>query len=249
MFDRYKDIFNQRGALYHQAMLECPMARREEFTHVINLADLSDGMVVADIPSGGCYLLPFIEQNIDLIAVETSDVFNRQAETLDNTRTIVCQDLCAMTLTSGSLDRVISLAGAHHLSNQQLFFSEVYRLLKTNGIFALADVRFGSGVARFLNTFVDQHNSMGHHGDFLSLKTREQLENSGFEVTRMETIDFNWNFKSEVEMIQFCRKLFGLDLADDIQILSGIRNHVGYTAGNDGCCLKWELLFFQALKK
>lgn len=249
MFDRYKDIFNQRGALYHQAMLECPWARREEFTHVVNLADLTDGMVVADIPSGGCYLLPYIEQDIELIAVETADVFIRQTGSPDKSKAIVCHDLCAIPLSSGSLDRVISLAGAHHLSNQRAFFAEVCRLLKTNGIIVLADVSSGSGVARFLNTFVHQHNSMGHHGDFLGRASQAQLTETGFEVVRVDAIAYTWNFKSEMEMVRFCRKLFGLDLADDAQIIKGIRDYVGYSVEKDDCRMNWELLFFKARKK
>ena len=54
--NNYKDIFELRGRLYHQAMNDFPDARANEFLSVISEAGIKSGMTVVDIPSGGAYL-------------------------------------------------------------------------------------------------------------------------------------------------------------------------------------------------
>jgi len=248
MFDQYRDIFNQRGALYHQAMLECPLARREEFETVLQLADLRDGLMIADIPSGGCYLESYISDDVRITSVETSAEFIRAAGDSTKSTSILCENPTNIPLPGQRFDRVISLAGAHHLSDQCAFYREVYRLLKSEGVFVLADVRAGTGVDRFLNEFINQHNSMGHQGNFLAAATRDKLEAAGFDVVHDQPMSYHWNFGSEKEMVLFCRKLFGIDRANEAQILSGIQDCVGYCSSNDACRMNWELYFFKAVK-
>ena len=70
----YRDIFELRGRLYHQAMREHPDARINEFQSVINEADIAPGMTVVDVPSGGAYLSSYLEE-VELFGLETSETF------------------------------------------------------------------------------------------------------------------------------------------------------------------------------
>jgi cyclopropane fatty-acyl-phospholipid synthase-like methyltransferase len=75
MFKAYRDIFQKRGHLYHQVMTLHPRARAEEFHHVVRMADMKDGDIICDVPSGGGYLRHFVDQTVSVIHIETSEVF------------------------------------------------------------------------------------------------------------------------------------------------------------------------------
>ncbi|MBD2464469.1 methyltransferase domain-containing protein [Oscillatoria sp. FACHB-1407] len=248
MFETYTDIFNLRGMQYHQAIVEYPDARREEFEHTIQAAQLEDGHVVCDVPSGGCYLKQFIRKSVKLFSVETSSAFVKQSQAQENNIPLLCEDVSHIPLISGTIDRAISLAGSHHLPSKPALYQEVHRLLKPNGIFCLADVREGSGVAEFLNIFVDHHNSAGHKGEFLNSATQAELEAVGFHVTYAEPIRYYWRFSQIDDMIRYCKLLFGIDQATDAQILDGIGYYLGFSANSQECLMNWELYFFQGMK-
>ncbi len=248
MFYTYPEIFNQRGKMYHQAMLKYPWARKSEFDYAIQFAKLEAGQILCDIPSGGSYISTFLNPKVKLLSIETSAEFMQCAQSHPNETALICEDLGNISLLSNTIDRVISLAGSHHLEDKHIFYNEVHRILKPTGVFCLADVRKDSEVDGFLNTFVNQNSSMGHQGDFLTEATAETLSSIGFKITHDESIKFYWIFESLLEMIDFCRLLFGIDQASESDILKGIQEYLGYEIIEDKYYLNWELYFFQAIK-
>jgi SAM-dependent methyltransferase len=247
-FDNYTDIFNQRGKLYHQAMVDYPDARKAEFLTALELLDLQPHQVLCDVPSGGCYISQFIPHPVELISVETSEEFIRQANPTDNNVTLFCEDITTIPMASATVDRVISLAGLHHADDQLGFYREAYRLLKPQGILGVADVRAGSGVDDFLNGFVNQYNSMGHRGDFLGLHTVEELQTAGFEVLYAAPRQYTWEFDSIDAMVRCCQLLFGIDRADAATVLAGIHQHLGYHIVDGQVHMNWELYCFKGMK-
>jgi SAM-dependent methyltransferase len=248
MFESYKDIFNQRGTAYHQGMLKYPLARTEEFQQIIQLAEIANGHVILDIPSGGCYISNFIDPEAKIISVETSKEFIKDAKPPENNTILVCDDIADIPLLSDSADRIISLAGLHHVSNKPSFYREAYRLLKTEGLFCIADAFQDSKVARFLDIFVDQNNSMGHEGEFLNSQTNTELEAANFQVLYSSSISYFWRFNSLDAMAEYCQLLFGIDRADQATIITGIENYLGYQIHQDKCYMNWELHFIKCLK-
>jgi SAM-dependent methyltransferase len=245
----YSDIFNVRGVDYHQAMVTDPNARRTEFETVVQLAELNEDQLIYDVPSGGCYLKNFIHKPIQLISVESAAEFIKQTEHSDYRDVVTCENLLNIPLASEQADRVISLAGTHHLTNQTAFYHEIYRLLRPGGIFCLADVRKGSGVAKFLNIFVDQYSSTGHQGIFLSASTQQELEAAGFKIAFAQPLTYYWRFRSVERMTHYCQLLFGIDRATQAQIRDNISRYLGYSVHQDNTCfLNWELYFWKATK-
>jgi hypothetical protein len=53
---------------------------------------------------------------------------------------------------------------------------------------------------------------------------------------------YAWDFESNASMIDFCKNLFGLDLATDAQIERGL---VQYLGARD-CSFRWQLMYFIA---
>src|SRR3954470_22553532 len=89
MFDTYKDIFNARGAAYHQGMLEQPRAREQEFASILRHAKPRDGQVLCDMPSGGGYLRHFVDADVTFICVETSKAFADRITPTDAVRPVL----------------------------------------------------------------------------------------------------------------------------------------------------------------
>jgi SAM-dependent methyltransferase len=225
-----------------------PTARHAEFEQIIHWADVKRGQIICDVPSGGCYLRQFIQASVTLISIESSSTFGQQLQGSDQNPIIVCENLEAVPLESESCDRVICLAGVHHLPNQSRFYREIYRILKPGGIFCLGDVREGSGVADFLNIFVHHHSSFGHQGIFLTPKTEEDLTAIGFQVDQAIVKAFHWTFPNVMAMVQFCQLLFGIDRATKAEILEHIEKYLGYSMTDNQCCMNWELFFWKGIK-
>lgn len=248
MFDNYKDIFNARGAAYHQGMLEFPQARVEEFDAILKHAKPRDGEVLCDMPSGGGYLRNFIDADVTLLCVETSKAFADKVPASDKTRAILA-DLNKIPAEAGSVDTVICLAGLHHVADRPAVFAEMHRLLKPGtGRACIADVQAGSRVGEFLNGFVDRHNSMGHHGEFIDDTVREELSAAGFKITHDAVERYHWVLPTEQALARFCKLLFGLDRADEQQTLDAIREHVGYEKVGNEWRMNWELNFINAAR-
>ncbi len=243
----YAEIFDARGRDYHEAMLRFPHARDAEFENIIALADLQDGQVVCDYPSGGGYLKDYLTNDIDLILLENSKVFLQCATEHSTAKRLLVENY-KMPLPAGSVDRFVSLAGLHHVDDKTVIFSEVQRCLKDGGKFIIADVRKGSGTADFLNIFVHENNEEGHEGIFLNANTKTELESCGFTVSYMQPIAYSWKFSSLAHMTEYCRLMFGITRATPAQIEEGLRRYVGITQQNGSYHMGWELLFIVAEK-
>ena len=248
MFDTYKDIFNARGAAYHQAMLEDPHAREQEFGAALSRVRLKPGETLCDMPSGGGYLWQFLrEPDVKLLCVETSATFADKCPRSTNVRSVL-GELNAVPLEAGSTDAIISLAGLHHVGDRPAVFAEMRRLLRTGGRVCVGDVAADSPQARFLDEFVDQHNSMGHHGEFLKTgEVRAELRDAGFAVEDVGHDRYHWTFASETAMARFCRLLFGLDQADEEMTLAGIREYVGCDQVDGRWRMNWALTFAEGV--
>ena len=247
MFETYREIFKKRGHLYHQAMTMFPQARVEEFHHIVRMADMKDGDIICDIPSGGGYLRNFVDRTASLLHIETSEVFADLCR--DNgAYNVLLGTLGNIPLTTASVDVVISLAALHHINEKDRFFYESHRILRQGGTLTIADVRARSAVSEFLDGFVNEHNTMGHKGNYIHADTQEEIERCGFTVKNSSLIPFHWEFDSPQAMGRFCQLLFGIDKADSTQVIEGIRKHVGYSVENNACRMNWELLFIKARK-
>lgn len=243
MFDSYEEIFKKRAWSYHQAMELCPSARVTEFSLAVECLDIASGMTLYDIPSGGGYLKQFVTvDNINYVFVESSSNFASHCPDELGCSALL-SSLTALPLAPRSADRILSLAAIHHVEDKQQFFEQCLNLLKPEGLLVVADVEGGSNTAGFLNEFVDQYNSMGHKGTFLTKTIGRSLESSGFEVVKNKYESFTWEFNSVPQMLSFCRGLFGLDLATDEDILVGVKEYLGFDEGADTVSVNWSLRY------
>lgn len=213
---------------------------------MISVAEPQDGEVFVDMPSGGGYLRHYLNDvDVQLIAVETTKAFYDQCAEDDRTTRRLC-DLADTGLDSNSVDAVVSMAGLHHVDDRPSVFAEVRRILRPGGRFCIADVDDGSRIDGFLNTFVDEHNSMGHTGTFIDERFLSDLREAGLAIDHDQVHAYTWDFGGEAEMVEYCTLMFGLDLASPSQVLEGIRAYQGWHQNGTRCRMNWALRFIRA---
>lgn len=243
----YEATFNARGNFYDAAMRAFPDARQHEFQTLLKLADLQDGDIVCDVPSGGGYIEEFIKENVHLTLLETSRVFyelclrSRVAEAVLTKENV-------MPFGDNHFDKILSLAGIHHNLRQDAFYQECARCLKSGGTLCFADVHQQSPVASFLDVFVNKHNDEGHRGNFLGDHSLKEIADSGLNVEYSVIVSYPWVFTSKEEMARFCRTLFGISRASTSAVVEAISSFVGFEDSCGSTLMNWELFFVRATK-
>lgn len=235
----YAQIFDARGRAYHAAMTRWPRARDEEFEWAVMLAAPQAGHVVADFPSGGGYLAPYLP-DVQLVLIETSKVFLECSQVAPAADRRLMSDH-RLPLDDRSVDRIVSLAGLHHVSDKSALFREFARVLRSGGRVMIADVAAGSRVGRFLNEFVHKHSEEGHDGIFLDERTPDDLRKAGLAVRSTQRLAYPWRFSQANDMIDYCRLLFGITRATQDEIAKALDDYLGVRRVVRGDFVEWQL--------
>lgn len=242
----YEEIFLHRGHDYNMAMIQMPHVRNNEFNAIIDIikpyCQNNNNIILVDIPSGGSYLKSYLPTNINYIGLEVT-----QFTSMQSSQITLWSNL---PFNENSVDIVVCMTALHHLDEKGrlLFYGEVLRILKPNGIFIIADVILGSFVDKFLNIFVDKFNSMGHKGIFFNNNDIIKLQKKGFNKVNSVVKSYPWTFKTIEEMVNFVKLLFGLDLASNKDIEDNIGNYLDIKVNSTCVTFEWELMFIVANK-
>lgn len=243
----YNITFEKRGHLYKYAIQKYPHVLDQEFQTAVDMCDIQPTDILLNIPAACVPLDKYFKvQPTKYIQYETNPPFAKLME-------ITSCDLDKIPESTNSVDKIVTLASLHHATEEEreAFYRECYRILTpTNGKLIIGDVIKHSKEDKWLNIFVNAYNSAGHNGNFWTELDIVPLNSIGFHtVTCIKT--YQWVFESETKMVDFCKNLFGLDLASDTEIKNGIYEYLQpYTisSATSKLAFDWSLMYFTAIK-
>lgn len=227
-------------AFYRASERIAPDARCEERERLLDLLEIEPHHVVCDVPAWGGYLARGISDPSRVICLDsTAGIVH-----CPGSKIIQCSMNGRLSLRDGTVDRVGSLVGLHHLFDRSKFLHETYRILRFGGILALAEVAEGSKVAAFLNGPVHEYSYRGHRGTFL--KTGEltaMISGVGFSWCSERLVPLQWQFDSHEQMVLYCKTLFQLTKASEDQVARLIEEHFDVTMKGDATTIDWALIY------
>lgn len=208
----YEKVFAERGWRYLRALNRFPEARAEEFKTAAIAARVEPGHRVVDVPAAGGMMARYLPEGCSVVRLECAPGFSSG----DQLRSHARADYSCWPLADASADRVISVAGVHHVEDKRPFYSEGVRCLAPGGVLLLAEVAEGSVIDRFLDGFIDRYNPQGHKGFYLNDQTLVDLQQSGLEIESVVEQAYHWNFAAASDLHAYCSDQFGLkSLAED----------------------------------
>lgn len=243
--DRYVSTFDARGDLYNAASSIQPRAREVEREILIDLLDIAPELRICDVPAGGGYLADGIAEitnrSTNIYCVEPSKKFS---EPVAKEYQLFNCPISDIPVDDNFFDRVGSLAGLHHVDQKLPFFQEACRILAPQGRIAVADVLAETPIADFLNGPVDQFTESGHEGIFIELgEFTKWFRQSGLTPVSEEYREFYWEFESELQMVDYCKCLFGMTKANRDQVQSALHQHFAIEKSDGKTRLPWGLLY------
>lgn len=230
----YDLVFSKRAAEYNYATKRYPHVLVNELRTAAVMVDAKKGTCVVNVPGACVDISPYLHPEVIYKPYETNATFAKIASVAHSVFGVIPEP-------DESVDKVVSLASLHHATDveRMVFYKEALRVLKPGGTMIIGDVIAGSAQDSWLNTFVRHYN--GHDGKFWSSTDAAMMHGFTVEVSIQS---YRWDFNSMVEMVDFCRNLFGLDSASDKEIVDGLEKHLG--ANSSG--FDWSLMYFIATK-
>lgn len=236
----YISSFTNRTHSYINAIEKHNYVLDEEINTAIKMLNLEKNDVLLNAFAGGISLKEYINKdlNISYLAFDTHQDFL--------TNDIHLFTLNHIPIKSQSINKIICLATLHHLNNTErnTLYNEFYRILVPGGMLVIGDVIQNSSQAKWLNIFVNKYNSNGHKGLFFTQNDSVLINKNNFKVN-VSIENYNWNFKSDSDLIDFFKSLFGLNLCHNNNLLfNNIKKYLHYKNGK----IPWKLIYFQCIK-
>lgn len=245
----YQSTFDARGHDYNAACDRFPRARESERSAVLERADLKAGLMILDLPAGGGYLADGIRDRLGSpTGIDCVEPSRRFGARLGEHYKTYHDPIDNVGLPDQSFDRILSLAGLHHIPDRTSVYREWKRLLSQAGRIVVADVATDTPTGHFLNEFVDANTPGGHKGIFISpTEFRDQFSALNLRVTENRLIDVPWHFRDREAMGEFCWRLFSCQHTSPQQVTEALDDYVGVRPATDGIALRWQLRLAVAL--
>lgn len=235
---------NDIVTLHRLAEQLAPHARQAERNEALTRLSLQDEHVLCDVPAWGGYLsrgLPnpsrilCLDPNVVMVDCPGAKIIGSGKRT--------------HSLPTGSVDRLVSLVGLHHLSSKQVFVNEHFRVLRSSGVAVLSEVLNSTPVASFLNTEVNRYSPRGHTGTFVEVGGLTTLmTNAGFTSVTEETVNLVWWFANMSQMVGYIKNIFTMVTATDSQVQAALENHFALDVDGSKACIPWPLVYSVGVK-
>lgn len=144
-------------------------------------------------------------------------------------------------------DAVISIAGIHHLSDQEqfAFIAATRKALRAGGRLFMVEVTADSPTDHFLDDFVGRHTPTGHVGNYLKPDFVRTVELAGYHEIRRGTVIHKWVFLDEAHIHTWMSKFFGFSVPQK-DLIAQVDGILGITPENECLTVNWPLDFVTA---
>lgn len=144
-------------------------------------------------------------------------------------------------------DTVISIAGIHHLTDQQQFefIVATQKALRVGGWLLMVEVTTDSPTSRFLDGFVGRHTPTGHVGNYLKNDFVRKVEQAGYQKIRRETVIHEWVFRDTEHLSTWMNKFFGFSVPKK-DLIAQVDGILGINKRKDFLTVNWPLDFVRA---
>jgi hypothetical protein len=144
-------------------------------------------------------------------------------------------------------DAVISIAGIHHLTDQEQFqfIAATRRTLTAGGWLLMVEVATDSPTSRFLDGFVGQHTPTGHVGNYLKHDFARMVELAGYQRIRRKMMIHEWVFQDEKHIHTWMTKFFGVSVPKK-ELIAQVDSILGINKRKEFLTVNWPLDFVSA---
>ena len=231
----YNSTFSKRFKQFLYAQQTYPYVMKNEYDIALKMCNIQNENIFVNIPADYNAFENLLDGiNCTYIPLEINLCFSNE------TKYKYIENINKLPFKDDEVDVLLSMASLHHFHKHDRleFYKECHRSSKK---LVLGDVLKDSAQDIFLNNFVNKYNSSGHVGYFFEDNEKNILIQAGYNDIKIEIVEYNWIFNNDNEMIDFCKNLFGLDLATDDEIYKGINDILGKN-------FNWKLIYFICLK-
>ena len=144
-------------------------------------------------------------------------------------------------------DAVISIAGIHHLTNQEQFefIAATRKALRNGGRLLMVEVTTDSPTSRFLDGFVGRYTPTGHVGNYLGDDFTQVVERAGYKKIRRKTVINEWVFRDQEHLYTWMTKFFGISVPKK-DLVAQVDGILGATKRKGCLTVNWPLDFVSA---
>lgn len=144
-------------------------------------------------------------------------------------------------------DAVISIAGIHHLTDQEQFefLVATRKTLRVGGRLFMVEVTTDSPTSRFLDGFVGKHTPTGHVGNYLTHDFARIVEQAGYRKIRRRTVVHEWVFRDKEHLYTWMTKFFGVSVSKP-DLIAQVEGILGVNQRKDCLTVNWPLDFVGA---
>ena len=240
MHTSYIDRFGKNSGLLH-AYANDNSPRASEIKPLYDVMNLQETHTVLNVPFEGNLLTQFVPNMeitlADFVVPDSLKDWN-----------IVKTDYNLACIPSAYFDVVLSMAGIHHLDNdeQLQFLIATRKVLKTHGRLLMAEVKDDSRTSHFLDQFIGKYTGTGHTGNYLKEDFVSVAARAGYDTIKRETIVCPWVFANEDHLFKWMSKFFGLSNISKNILLTQVGDILGLNRENEILTANWELDFIYA---
>ncbi len=144
-------------------------------------------------------------------------------------------------------DAVISIAGIHHLTDQEQFefIVATRKTLRVGGRLLMVEVTTDSPTSRFLDGFVGKHTPTGHVGNYLKEDFTQIVKQAGYQQIRRKTVIHEWMFRDKEHLYAWMTKFFGVS-APKQDLIAQVEGILGINKRKECLTVNWPLDFVGA---